>query len=234
MALFSRSPKIDTLKTVDDFKNNSKNRFKPPIHQSRRKEVKIAVIDDQPFDAGVNLRNYGYDITEIGDIKSVTEVANYPIVLCDLMDVGRHFDDKNQGAAIIGEVRKNYPGILVAAYSGSSSTADPVKKAKMLVDKFIQKDADIEKWVESLDELIAKATDPRGIWLRARRALVEEEIDSRSLLLLENAYVCSIENKDKDFSMMTSLASSDKVGHASSSIILNLVSSAVFHLIVGG
>lgn len=229
----SNSPKINTLKTIDELIQSRKDRFTPPIQHARRGTVKIAVIDDQHFEAGVNLRNYGYNITEIGDIKSVKEVAEFPVVLCDLMDVGRHFDDVNQGAAVIGEIRKNYPGILVAAYSGSSSTADPVKKARMLVDKFIQKDAEIEKWVENLDELISKATDPKLIWIRARKALIDQEIDSRNLLLLEDAYVRSIENKDSSFARMKQISGKEVVGNAASSIVSNLISSAIFFLIVG-
>lgn len=225
---------INSYKTIEDLPDARLKRFKTPIHQDRRKQVRIAVIDDQPFEAGVTLRNYGYEIEEIGDLKNISEVASFPIVLCDLMDVGRHFDKVNQGSSIIREIRKNYPAILVAAYTGSAMTAEPVRRARFFADGFIKKDAEIDTWVEELDRLISIATDARAIWLRTRTALVEEQIDTRSLLKLEDRYVDALKNGDQTFEGLKKLASNKNVGGAASNIVQGLIASSIFRIIVGG
>jgi hypothetical protein len=68
--------------------------------QARRSAIKIAVIDDEPFAPQTNLQSYGYNIKPIGDLKNLKEVAEYHIVLCDIMGVGRHFDSNLQGASL--------------------------------------------------------------------------------------------------------------------------------------
>lgn len=73
---------------------------------ARRSAVAIGVIDDEIFAPQTNLQSYGYKITPIGDLKQLSEVAAYHIVLCDIMGVGRHFDKSMQGASLIAEIKK--------------------------------------------------------------------------------------------------------------------------------
>ena len=102
---------LATYKTINDIPNFKVKALHTPIQTEKRREIAIAVIDDQPLAAGRNLTTYGYNIKEIGDLKSISEIAEFPIVLCDLMDVGAHFDKSAQGASIIREIRKNFPAI---------------------------------------------------------------------------------------------------------------------------
>lgn len=224
---------LDFFKSVDDL-NNRENRFQSPIQQERRKKVKIAVIDDQFFEAGRNLRNHGYQIEEIGDIKQISEVSSFPIILCDLMGVGLNFDKTNQGASLIREIRKNYPSILVAAYTGASATSEQARRAKQYADRLIKKDADIETWVDELDKLISKATDAREIWMRTRKSLVEEQINTKLLLRLEDAYVRSLEKRDPGLDAVKRVVRRKTVGASVSNIIDGLVASSIFRIIVGG
>ena len=55
--------------------------------QARRAAVNVAVIDDGAFSPQTNLQSYGYKITPIGDVKSLLEIADYHMVLCDIMGV---------------------------------------------------------------------------------------------------------------------------------------------------
>ena len=225
---------LDSFKTVEDLSNVRVKRFKPPLQHDRRRSIKIAVVDDQPFAAGVNLRNLGYDIVEIGDLKKVSEIEDYPIVLCDLMDVGAHFDRVAQGASIIREIRRNYPAVLVAAYTGSALTAEPVQRARQYADDLIKKDAEIETWSDQLDKLISSATDIRLVWLRTRQALIDEQVDTRTLLRLEDAYVRSLKLQDTDFKAVREAALSPTIGNAASNIVTNVISSVIFRLVMGG
>ena len=56
---------------------------------ARRKLVPIAVIDDETFAPAQNLENNGYVIEIIGDLKSISQILEYNIILCDLQGVGR-------------------------------------------------------------------------------------------------------------------------------------------------
>lgn len=219
---------LNHYKVCDDIDTRKIHGFKPPIHQSKRKKVKIAVIDDQPFEAGANLRNYGYTIEEKGDVKKLNEVEDYPIILCDLMNVGMFFDADSQGASLIKEIRRNYPSKYIAAYSGASANSTQAQRAKQYADTFIKKDSEIDNWVEKLDSLISNATDPRQVWLRTREAMVAEHIDTRTILLLEDAYVASVTGKSPDLSRLRTIVNQENVASAAKNIVLNLASSAIF------
>lgn len=219
---------LNQYKICDDIDVRTIHGFKPPIQQSKRRKIKIAVIDDQPFEAGANLRNYGYTIEEKGDVKKLSEIEDYPIILCDLMNVGMFFDTDAQGASLIKEIRRNYPSKYIAAYSGSSANSTQAQRAKQHADTFIKKDSEIESWVEKLDELISSATDPKKVWLRTREAMVAEQIDTRTILLLEDAYVCSVTSSNPDLSRMRRVISTERVSSAAKNIVLNLASSAIF------
>ena len=219
---------LNSYKVCDDIDPRRFQGFKPPIQQGKRKSIKIAVIDDQPFEAIINLRNYGYDIIEHGDIKKLAEIEEYPVILCDLLNVGLNFDTGSQGASIIKEIRRNYPAKFIAAYSGASATSAQAQKAKQYADLFIKKDSEIESWVEKLDDLISSATDPKLVWLRTRAAMVDEQVDTRTILLLEDAYVRSIMSANPDLSVLRSLIINENVGSAAKNIIYGLASSAIF------
>lgn len=203
------------------------------LPKDRRGRFEICVVDDQSFDAGRNLRNYGYRFSEIGDLKKIDEVASYPIVLCDLMGVGLNFDDRKQGATLIREIRHNYPSIMVAAYSGASASSEQAKAAIVLADKFIKKDADYETWTQVLDGLIRDASDQRKIWMRVRRSLVDDGIDTKVLLMLEDAYVTSILAGKGEFSELTNVAAKKGLSKFALDVVNGLVSSVIFRALTG-
>ena len=180
---------IAAYKTINDISNTELKVLHKPVKTEKRGEISIAVIDDQPFEAARNLTSYGYSIREVGDLKSVSEISGFQIVLCDLMDVGGHFDKAAQGASIIKEIRKNYPAIYVLAYSGSASSDPIVRRAALYADGFIKKDAELEEWSETLDDYILNVTDVREVWQRLRAALVDQRVDTKDLLKLEDAFV---------------------------------------------
>lgn len=219
---------LNSYKVCDDIDPQGTHVFHTPIQQGKRNKIKIAVIDDQPFEAGMNLRNYGYQIVEHGDIKKLNEIDEYPIILCDLMNVGLNFDQESQGSSIIKEIKKNYPSKFIAAYSGSSAASLPAQRSKQYADVFIKKDSEIEGWVEKLDALISSATDPRQVWLRIRSAMIEENVNTRTILLLEDAYVRSVMSSKPNLSLLRELTIKENIGSAAKNIIYGLASSAIF------
>lgn len=213
------------------FMHNSR-RF-PNIAEAR-KSVPIAVIDDQPFHAEKNLRSYGFDIRQIGDVKHVDEVKDYRIVLCDLMGVGTALASHNEGAELISEIRHQYPGILVAAYSGAALSSTQARAAKLVADRVLRKDVDISEWQEALDGFISQALDPHLVWKRMRKSLVDADVDTKAIIVLENAFVRTILEKDKDGKKINSAVTSLKLAGDVRAIAQGLISSAIFFLAFGG
>ncbi|MFS2178341.1 hypothetical protein ACCC98_20720 [Rhizobium pisi] len=198
-----------------------------------RKAIPIAVIDDEPFAAEINLRNHGYVITQIGDVKRIDEVEKYRIVLCDLMGVGRHFDKNKQGASLIQEIRLAYPATIVVAYSGSSFNSPQARSAKENADLTIKKDEDISEWRRVLDDLLQKAADPYFLWQRTRLQLTNMEIDTRTILLLEDAYVRAVLDGDSEGKTFGAGIQKVKLSSDARAVVQGLVASAIFKIFVG-
>lgn len=198
-----------------------------------RNQFPIAVIDDEPFAPEVNLRAHGYNITSIGDIKSIDEVQPYSIVLCDVMGVGQHFDSNKQGASLIAEIRQQLPSTTVIAYTGSTFSSAPAKQAREMADITLRKDADISEWKEKLDKSINNASNPHWIWNRVRIRLTELEIDTKDILKLEDAYVRGIVSiRGPENKVIDALASVDINSHARG-VIQSLVASSIFKMLTG-
>lgn len=193
----------------------------------RRSAVKIAIIDDQPFLPQTNLQAYGYTVQPLGDIKSVSEVKDYHIVLCDVMGVGRHFDANAQGATLISEIKNSFPEKIVIAYTGGAMNDPAVKAARERADLIIKKDVDAEEWISKLDSITMEAVSPYVIWQKIRRRFVELDVDTRNILILEDAFVSSVIS-GQGFSALTRLASDMNVSKDVRSIIQGLASSAIF------
>ena len=218
-------------KSVDEIRQQISSEFSLPLQKEKRGRIRIGVIDDQPFEAAKNLRNYGYDIIELKDVQDVRVVEGYPIILCDLMGVGSAFDQEMQGASLIKEIRRNYPVAVIAAYTGSPGSSEITKRAKFFADGFIQKDADLEAWTEQLDALIKLAVDPREIWRRTRVALIEEGTSTKQLLSLEDAFVRSVNSRDASFTKVTALVDRGVVAGTTADIVKGVISSGIFALL---
>lgn len=219
-------------KTITSTKLSSKFNPKAISLGERRAKVKIAVIDDNVFPANDNLKSYGYNIVQLGDISNISEVKNYDIVLCDVMGVGSAFDPDDQGARIIAEIRANYPSTYVLAYTGNLSSNPQALTAKAKADFFIDKDADMEKWTETLDSFIERVLDPVSVWKRARKNLVNIELDTFDILKLEDAYVRDLLDNDEKFSRLHKLEKTLNLSGMAKSIVTGVIAKTIVGLIV--
>lgn len=197
-----------------------------------RSSAQIAAIDDEKFRPLSNLSSYGYNITELPDIKNISEIEKFDIILCDLMGVGVNFDRSFGGASIIKEIKANFPTKFVVAYSGARANSAEASAAMDFADRFIKKDVDITKWVEVLDDIIQSLIDPYRMWIIARQGLIDNEIDIRKIVQLEDAYVRSIMTRDQEFSAVKSLLEKIDIGNGVKSIVYGLISSAIFGIVI--
>lgn len=224
---------LNSYRSIHELRDDARNMRSSKPQNKLRSTVRIAVVDDEKFLPFANLHSYGYNITELPDLKSISDIEAYDIVLCDLMGVGVHFDKSIGGASIISEIKKNYPTKFVVAYSGARANSTEAVAARDFADEFIKKDADISKWVERLDEMINTVVDPYEMWLVARQGLIDNEIDIRRIVELEDAYVTSIRNRDSSFSLVRSILTKVDIGANAKGIVQGLISSAIFALVVG-
>ena len=149
------------------------------------------------------------------------------------MGVGRHFDPSKQGASLIQEIRLAYPATIVVAYSGSSLNSPQARSAKENADLTIKKDEDISEWRRVLDDLIQKAADPYFLWQRTRLQLTTMEIDTRSILLLEDAYVRAVLAGDREGKTFGAGIEKAKLSNDARAVVQGLVASAIFKILVG-
>ncbi|MBY5935181.1 hypothetical protein KUV51_19400 [Tateyamaria omphalii] len=197
-----------------------------------RSAVKIAVIDDEKFQPYSNLKSYGYDITLLHDISNTAEVSGYDIVLSDLMGVGAHFDQRIGGASLIKEIKTNYPTKIVIAYTGARANSAEAIAAKEYCDHFLKKDEDLTAWSEMLDAYVKQVMDPYIMWLNAREGLLDQEIDIRDIVKLEDAYVRSVQTQDADFKLLSQVLSKVNVSGHAKGIVQSLIASAIYSLIL--
>lgn len=228
-----KSLALQFFKSNSDIRDFLRSRVRFENQHARRAAVKIAAVDDAPFAPQTNLQSYGYQITPIGDVKQLSELENYNIVLCDLMGVGLHFDAKKQGASIIAEIKNNYPQKIVIAYTGASMSAPVARSAAESADRILKKDIDIEEWTSVLDAYVDEAIDPFIIWNKTRLRLVELNTDTKAILSLEDAYVRSILAKDASFPAVRNYLSSSSVGSDVRGIMQGLIASLIFKAIFG-
>jgi CheY-like chemotaxis protein len=215
---------------ISDFIKNSTNLGDIA---DRRSKIKIAVIDDAPFTPQVNLQNYGYKFDLVGDIKKIDEVQKYQLILCDIKGVGAYLGGSNEGAAIISELKSRFPEKIVIAYSASKIADTAVRAAKERADAFIAKDVDIEEWISELDKWSIEALDPAKIWLRIRKRFIELDVDTKQILLLEDAFVRSVISGDVDVKELAKNTRNINIPSDARAIIQGLVSSAIFKILVG-
>lgn len=198
-----------------------------------RGSIAIAIIDDEKFDARSNLESYGYRVHELQDLRSVREIEDFDIILCDLMGVGMSFDAAYGGASIIREIKANYPTKIVIAYSGARANTAEAQSAKQHADSFLRKDTDMSAWITELDAAIDGVLDPYVRWTTARQELIDRSVRLSYVVELEDAYVSSILKKDSNLSAFKSVAERADIGGNAKGIIQGFIASAIYSVIFG-
>lgn len=221
-------------KSVNDIENRVRLSLRQKTPIALRESVQMVVIDDQPFEPATNLSNNHYKINHLTDVHSVSSIASYPIVLCDLQGVGTQLNTDMQGAHLIREIKNNFPEKIVIAYTGGARSSAMAKAAQTHADAFLKKDADIDEWVEALDAAINKVVDPLHTWREYRKRLLDAGATPFQVTQLEDAFV---ENFWSGAGAVKSKfrVKLDTLGLASDikSIALNFISSVIFDAVTG-
>jgi hypothetical protein len=163
-----------------------------------RKQYNIIIIDDQIFPLLDSLRKHGFTISKFNDIEDIDELKGFDIIICDIRGIGQTFQSRYQGAHIVKEIHKRFPNKYLIVYSGSTFSVEYNNYFK-LSDKTVKKGTDLSEWVVILDTAIKDFINPYKQWEKTRAFLQENEIDTKTLLKFEQAYIKSILRKDDRF-----------------------------------
>jgi hypothetical protein len=201
---------LGSPRSVTDLKSHQRQ-----FTASDRQKVQIAVIDDEELPYLDTIKRHDFNIRTFRDIEDVQAVHNYPVVLCDIRGVGKHFQSQYEGAHLLSEIRKRYPTKVLLAYT-AHQTDPSYNRYFQLADRVLKKDIDSDEWIDRLDESIQLATDPLFQWKRFRSYLLDKDIPLIKIVALEDAYVSSIEKKSQSHLSHGSLVNGlpDEVKHA--------------------
>lgn len=181
---------------ISIFKKNTLEDIKlTNFDTSKRLNYKILCIDDQEFSKEENLRRNNFNIRTVNDIDNIEFVSEYDIIICDIQGVGKKLGSEYEGAHLIAEIKKRFPLKKVIAYSGQTFNTS-YNSYFQLADLTLNKDTDLEDWIDYLDDLIKSLVDPYEIWLSIRKFLIEKNIQTNIISNIEQDYISATLKKD--------------------------------------
>ena len=162
-----------------------------------RKHVNMLIIDDNEFAPEHYLSANGYQIQHKADIDTIKDVEPYDIVLCDISGVGKKLGYDKEGAFIIREIHANYPNKRIIAYT--SYTYNPeYNQFLSLADFVAPKDFGIDDWIDALDGQVKKASNPVDQWKKIRTYLLENDVSTLTIAIIEDKFVAAVSKKNFD------------------------------------
>lgn len=87
-----------------------------------KRNIRIALIDDEPFPEVELIRNAGFNITQFYDIESFDQLASYQIIVCDIQGVGKKFGHTLEGAYVVQQVKMEYPDKYIVVVSSKAAS----------------------------------------------------------------------------------------------------------------
>lgn len=215
-------------KSIEDINGN-----KLPSDDIRhvRKAARILVIDDQIFNYLDVIRDkYGFSITQVEDIEHIPFVKDYSVILCDIDGVGKGMGCRHGGDLII-ELRKSYPLKTIVAYTGHSYSAQ-FNKFYSVADKVMEKDIELQEWVEELDELCLSLVNPIHQWKKARDYLFKNGVKVEVVSKLEHHFVKGYMSK-KGLDKFKDLKVVNGLSEDARNVVIGLVTNMLTRLMIG-
>lgn len=200
-----------SLKNNDAFKN--------------RRNVRIAVIDDEPFKPLENLLAEGFSISSLGEYCEMRALRDYQIIVCDVDQVGKDKNPNEHGAAVISEIKRVFPEKKVIVYTGLTGNVKKLRLAKERADEYIPKTKSLSIWAQTLDALIEECLNPSMLWSCSVEKLRENNVSSKEIVFIEDKFVRAILKKDKSYLKSARNVVSNEY---SKNIISGLIASAIW------
>lgn len=200
-----------------------------------RRKVRIAVIDDEPFQPLENLLDESYDVTFMGGICRAELCERYDILLCDIQSVGVDLNGEEQGAAVVGQIKRIYPDKYVIVYSALDRRSRILRLALDRSDNFIAKSSSQDLIYSVLDTGVRWILDPEKIWERTNAELRSRNVSTKNIAELEHKFVKSVLSGDpKPLRRLALDASRGQEKPEIRSIATGILSSAIWSVLSGG
>lgn len=155
--------------------------------------TKIMIIDDDKVQIEDLLRRIGYKVVLKSDIDVLSDVDDYPIIICDYKGVGLKFGSEFEGLNLIKLIKEKYPEKIVYLLSAADINPranDYIKYADELVYK-----GEEDKLVEYIKQDCQKIYNPKDRWNQYKKMLVSKGVKEKEIFRLEDLYVRSLINK---------------------------------------
>ncbi|WP_180022595.1 response regulator [Acinetobacter sp. YH16044] len=182
---FKRNVKIQKKFDISDLRVGS-------IETIDRNKFKILCIDDQGFQYEHLLKNHDFNLKVVSDIEDINAVEAYDLIVCDIIGVGKAFGSKFEGGHIISEIKKRYPFKKVIAFSGSQFNPE-FNKYFTLSDKSLNKDTELETWVDVLDTLIQDLAYPERVWQSTKTYLNNNNLDAFTIDFFHKSFFTQLQ-----------------------------------------
>lgn len=157
-----------------------------------KRNTDILVIDDDEFAYSEALKHNEFRMTHRTDIQSLTDVAGYDMILCDIRGVGKIFQSDYEGAYLVKQLKEKYPNKIVVSYTADSYNPkyeDYLKYA----DAIVPKGTTLEDWDALLSQLIRDLANPVKQWKKTRKALFDANVATILVAKYENQFVKAVQ-----------------------------------------
>jgi hypothetical protein len=142
---------------------------------AKPRQLRVAIIDNQPFPWQEALENRGCKVTYVSDYtKPVSQAGqkyktysfdSQDIILCDIHDVGTALYPGLDGLGVMEDLRRRYPLHLIAAYTGNPGAIYTRLKQQTTLDFVFARDWRIEDFLFNFDELSRIFFSPKHRWV---------------------------------------------------------------------
>ena len=121
-----------------------------------RRDARLLVIDDGPFDYLTLFRDNGYTIEHWSDVQNLGELGRgvFDVIVLDIHGVGRELS-ADQGLGVLRQVRRANPAQLIVAFSAKTFDLGD-KQFLDLADAVLEKSADYVDFQATIDRLLEK------------------------------------------------------------------------------
>ena len=174
-------------KTIDDLPSSIIMDY---TNKKAIESTKILIIDDDKIALEDTLRRIGYNIVAKKDIDVLTDVEDYPIIICDYKGVGQNFPNEFEGINLVRLIKEKYPEKIVYLLSAADFNPranDYIKYADEMVYK-----GEEHKLVEFIKQDCEKIFNPKERWIHYKNQLMKKGIKEKEIIKLEDLYVKSL------------------------------------------
>ena len=192
----------NNYKTIDDLPANA---LKDLNYKKMIESTKILIIDDDKIEIKDTLERIGYKVVWKKDIDVLSDVEDYPIIICDNKGVGLKFSSEFEGINLIKLIKTKYQDKIIYLLSAADINPKANEYIKY-IDEMVYKGEE-DKLIEYIKDDLNKLFNPRDRWIKYKEVLRNKGISEKDIFRLEDLYVESFLQK-KDVLSNDSLFSS--------------------------